>query len=75
MWDIYLFFIFISKKWFDFIYVWIIVNLNLIFYSFLFYVYNISFEKKRIVSIRKTLNQRHWKTLNILKNRYRCLFQ
>lgn len=29
-------------------------------------------KKKRIVSIRKTLNQRHWKTLNILKNRYRC---
>lgn len=28
-------------------YVWIIVNLNLIFYSFLFYVYNISFEKKK----------------------------
>lgn len=47
MWDIYLFFIFISKKWFDFIYVWIIVNLNLIFYSFLFYVYNILFKKKK----------------------------
>lgn len=67
MWDIYLFFIFISKKWFDFIYVWIIVNLNLIFYSFLFYVYNISFEKKKNCIDKKNIESKTLKNIEYIE--------
>lgn len=67
MWDIYLFFIFISKKWFDFIYVWIIVNLNLIFYSFLFYVYNILFKKKKNCIDKKNIESKTLKNIEYIE--------
>lgn len=48
-------------------YVWIIVNLNLIFYSFLFYVYNISFEKKKNCIDKKNIESKTLKNIEYIE--------